>query len=76
MTKPRELTADNRQFALTGRAQFAVEGEGQTRKRKFSGVAYSGDVISNHWYWGNVLFELSSISVPEASETSMPYSRR
>lgn len=28
---------------------------------KFSGVAYSGSVIPNHWHWGNVVFDLSNL---------------
>lgn len=29
-------------------------------RRAFSGVAYSGEVIANHWFWGNVAFDISS----------------
>lgn len=29
-------------------------------RRKFSGVAYSGDMIRNHWHWGDVLFDIAS----------------
>lgn len=60
----RALAEDNRQFAMTALAQFAVEGEGSSAKRRFSGIAYSGEVITEHWYWGNVVFDLSSITVP------------
>lgn len=74
MTK-RELTADNRQFAINGQAKFALDGEGQAAKRKFSGIAYSGDVISNHWYWGNVVFELASITVPEKMPALIDHDR-
>ena len=44
--------------------KFSEDGDGPKRKRQFSGVAYSGGVISNHWYWGNVIFDLNSMSVP------------
>lgn len=32
--------------------------------RRFSGVAYTGDPITNHPYWGTVVFDLSLIEVP------------
>ena len=32
--------------------------------RRFSGVAYTGDPISDHPYWGTVVFDLSLITVP------------
>lgn len=32
--------------------------------RTFSGVAYSGRVIQQHWKWGNLIFDLSSTTVP------------
>jgi hypothetical protein len=64
-TVKRELNAENRQFSLTAAAAFSKDGEQETAKRKFSGVAYSGDVISNHWYWGNVVFDIDSTTVPD-----------
>lgn len=33
--------------------------------RRFSGVAYTGDPITNHPYWGTVAFDLGLITVPE-----------
>lgn len=33
--------------------------------RRFSGVAYTGDPIVNHPYWGTVAFDLGLITVPE-----------
>ena len=32
--------------------------------RRFSGTAYSGDVIHGHWAWGDVVFDLDSLRVP------------
>ena len=34
-------------------------------RRTFSGVAYSGQVIPGHWAWGDVVFDLASMSLPE-----------
>lgn len=44
--------------------KFSEDSAGPKRKRQFSGVAYSGGVITNHWYWGNVIFDLGTMSVP------------
>lgn len=32
--------------------------------RKFDGVAYSGGVIPNHFFWGNVVFDLATTKAP------------
>lgn len=42
--------------------QFA---DGGTGPRRFNGVAYSGGVITGHWYWDAVIFDLSSTRAPE-----------
>lgn len=34
-------------------------------RRRFKGVGYTGDMIFNHPYWGNVVFDLSLMNVPE-----------
>lgn len=60
----RKLNSDNRQFTFAAQPKFSVDGEGEKRQRKFAGVAYSGEVITGHWYWDNVVFDLSTMSVP------------
>ena len=44
--------------------QFAVEqpSEGK-KKRTFTGVAYSGEPIVDHWYWDRVIFDLDSMQI-------------
>lgn len=44
--------------------RFAVEqpAEGK-KKRTFTGVAYSGEPILDHWYWDRVIFDLDSIQI-------------
>jgi hypothetical protein len=42
---------------------FADEGE----KKKLSMVSYSGGIIQNHWYWGNVAFDLKGMKIPKGS---------
>lgn len=33
------------------------------KKRTFSGVAYSGEAITDHWYWDKVVFDLDTIQI-------------
>ncbi|EOR06009.1 hypothetical protein [Acinetobacter tandoii] len=33
------------------------------KKRTFSGVAYSGEVITDHWYWDRIVFDLDSMQL-------------
>lgn len=44
--------------------QFAVEQstEGK-KKRTFSGIAYSGEPIVDHWYWERIIFDLDSLQI-------------
>ena len=44
---------------------FAAAGGDEPRRRKFSGVAYSGDVIKPHYYWGAVIFDLATTTVDQ-----------
>ena len=74
-TTKRELNAENRQFSLTAQAKFSMDGAGEKRQRKFSGVAYSGDVITGHWYWGSVVFDLTTMSVPDKLPALIDHSR-
>lgn len=41
-----------------------AQAEEGRRRRKFGGVAYSGDPITGHWYWGTVVFDLASVRLP------------
>ena len=44
--------------------QFAVEQsvDGK-KKRTFSGIAYSGEPIVDHWYWDRIIFDLDSLQI-------------
>ena len=44
-------------FNEHGRITFA-QGEGG-KVTKFSIVGYSGKIIKNHWFWGNLAFDLA-----------------
>lgn len=39
------------------------QAEDGKKKRTFSGVAYSGEVITDHWYWKQVIFDLDSMQI-------------
>lgn len=58
---------DKNTFTLTTKPEFSfsnMENETEKKKRSFSGVAYSGEKITGHWYWGDLVFDLSTMSVP------------
>ncbi len=40
--------------------------EGDDGDRRFSILAYSGQIIPNHWWWGNVAFDLEGIKFAKA----------
>jgi len=56
-------------FRLDGGGQASVmfeeAGENQPKKPKIKMVAYSGGVIKDHWYWGNLGIELSGMKFPK-----------
>lgn len=60
----KELNGENSKFIFAVQPTFTQDPAGGTKKRLFSGVAYSGEVIQNHYYWGNVVFDLSTITLP------------
>ncbi|RZG71902.1 hypothetical protein EXU29_12315 [Acinetobacter wuhouensis] len=45
-----------------GQVSVDTAQEGKS-KRTFSGVAYSGEAITDHWYWEKVVFDLDSIQI-------------
>ncbi|SDY60492.1 hypothetical protein [Acinetobacter kyonggiensis] len=61
MPDPNEQSKDQFCFEL---GQFAVEQpvEGK-KKRTFTGIAYSGEPIVDHWYWERIIFDLDTIKI-------------
>lgn len=44
--------------------QLSVDqAEDGKKKRTFTGVAYSGEPITDHWYWERVIFDLDSMKI-------------
>ena len=58
---PDEQKQDHYCFRLGDLGVDPVE-EGK-KKRTFSGVAYSGEVITDHWYWDRIIFDLDSMQL-------------
>lgn len=48
-------------FDETSEVKVTKDGD----KRKASMIGYSGGIIKNHWYWGNVAFDISGMSFPK-----------
>ena len=61
MPKDEENKPNQYCFQL-GQLSVDAEADGKT-KRTFSGVAYSGEVITEHWYWDRVVFDLDSMQI-------------
>jgi hypothetical protein len=62
MPRPSEPSIEAFRFRGTTAALSAADAQG---RRRFSGVAYSGEAIPNHWYWGNVVFDIGSTKAPD-----------
>ena len=61
MPKDEENKPNQYCFQL-GQLSVDADQDGKT-KRTFSGVAYSGEVITDHWYWDRVVFDLDSMQI-------------
>lgn len=66
MKTPSAPTPPAAAFRFDAVASFDAAPNGSdTVAGKFSGVAYSGDPITRHWFWGTVAFDLASTTAPE-----------
>lgn len=63
--KDKLQAADQAAFLFMATTPSTVSKAAEGEQRKFEGVAYSGQVIANHYWWGNVIFDLDSMTVPE-----------
>ncbi|MDO5541730.1 MAG: hypothetical protein Q4F77_00335 [Acinetobacter sp.] len=46
------------------------------KKRTFTGVAYSGEVITDHWYWDRIIFDLDSMQIKGRIPALLDHSSR
>jgi hypothetical protein len=74
MKMPDEQKQDHYCFRLGDLSVDPVE-EGK-KKRTFSGVAYSGEVITDHWYWTRVIFDLDSMQIKGRIPALLEHSSR
>lgn len=59
---PKTEEKQNKYCFQLGQLNVDAQEEGK-KKRTFSGVAYSGEVITDHWYWKQVIFDLDSMQI-------------
>jgi hypothetical protein len=59
-------------FFAPASAEVKAEVEG---KRRFSGVAYSGEVVTGHSYWNAVVFDLSTTKVADRTAVLVDHDR-
>lgn len=66
MTEKDKLqAADQAAFLFMATEPAAINAAEEGKRRKFEGVGYSGQMIENHWWWGNVIFDLDTMTVPK-----------
>lgn len=58
------LNGENSKFTFAVQPTFTPATDPGSKKRLFSGVAYSGEVIRGHYYWGDVVFDMATITLP------------
>jgi len=59
---PKTEEKQNQYCFQLGQLNVDAQEDGK-KKRTFSGVAYSGEVITDHWYWKQVIFDLDSMQI-------------
>lgn len=57
-------------------APIALAASEADAPRRFDGVAYSGEVIANHYFWGNVVFDLASTRAAERVPILIEHDRK
>lgn len=58
-------TPSNAYQFLAGDVQTQIDKTGDKVKRTFSGIAYHGGQIDDHWYWGNLVFDLDNLDLAD-----------
>lgn len=72
---PEEDKKPNQFCFQLGQLSVDAEQEGK-KKRTFSGIAYSGEVITDHWYWDRIIFDLDSMSIKGRIPALLDHSSR
>ena len=60
-----EMNEERSKLLFNASSMEVLQPEGESKKRKFKGVAYAGGRVDGHWYWGRsgVVFDLDSIEI-------------
>ena len=72
---PEEDKKPNQYCFQLGQLSVDTAEEGK-KKRTFSGVAYSGEVITDHWYWDRIVFDLDSMQIKGRIPALLDHSSR
>ena len=75
MKMPEEDKKPNQYCFQLGQLSVDAEQEGK-KKRTFSGIAYSGEVITDHWYWDRIVFDLDSMQIKGRIPALLDHSSR
>jgi hypothetical protein len=75
MKMPEEDKKPNQYCFQLGQLSVDTAEEGK-KKRTFSGVAYSGEVITDHWYWDRIVFDLDSMQIKGRIPALLDHSSR
>ena len=60
-----EMNEERSKLLFNASSMEVLQPEGESKKRKFKGVAYAGGRVDGHWYWGRsgVVFDLDGIEI-------------
>ena len=60
-----EMNEERSKLLFNASSMEVLRPEGESKKRKFKGVAYAGGRVDGHWYWGRsgVVFDLDGIEI-------------
>ncbi len=62
--KKESKTVNSSALQFTSPDCFAKASKSDEGIVEFSMIAYSGKIIPNHWYWGNIAFDLKGVEIP------------
>ena len=58
-----EVESESSKFCFRVQPLDVAPAAADKKQRTFSGVAYSGEPITDHWYWDRVIFDLATMQI-------------
>lgn len=58
-----EVESDSSKFCFRVQPLDVAPAADDKKQRTFSGIAYSGEPITDHWYWDRVIFDLATMQI-------------